>query len=177
MIYSFDGVTPNIHDSAFVAKNATVIGKITVGAHSNIWPGAVLRADFSSIVIGKYSSVQDNCVIHVEGSLDDIHAPELPVVIGDYCTVGHGAILHGCTLDDRVLVGSNAVIFNGVSIGEGTIIGMGSVIPDNKEIPSKSVVVGVPGKVVRRLTEEEWQRSRSHAELYAALADRYKNIL
>jgi carbonic anhydrase/acetyltransferase-like protein (isoleucine patch superfamily) len=177
MIYSFDGATPRIDDTAYVALNATVIGKITIDAHSSIWPGAVLRADFSSITIGTYSSVQDNCVIHVEGSLDDMHSPELPAVIGDYCTVGHGAILHGCTLGDRVLVGSNAVIFNGVSIGDGAIIGMGSVVPDNKEIPSKSVVVGVPGKVVRTLTEEEWNRAKLHAELYAALADRYKNIL
>ncbi|MBU7042452.1 MAG: gamma carbonic anhydrase family protein [Theionarchaea archaeon] len=177
MIYPFDGVTPRIHETAYVAKNASVIGDITLSAHSSVWPGAVLRADFSSITIGKYTSVQDNCVIHVEGSLEDIHAPELPVVIREYCTIGHGAILHGCTLGNRVLVGSNAVIFNGVTVGDGAIIGMGSVIPDNKEIPSKSVVVGVPGKVVRTVTEEEWERAKIHAELYATLADRYKTII
>lgn len=177
MIYPFDGITPRIHDTAYVAKNASVIGDITLSAHSSIWPGAVLRADFSSITIGKYTSVQDNCVIHVEGSLEEVHAPELPVVIGDYCTIGHGAILHGCALGNRVLVGSNAVIFNGVTVGDGAIIGMGSVIPDNKNIPSKSVVVGVPGKIVRTLTEKEWERAKIHAELYAALADRYKTIL
>jgi len=177
MIYPFDGITPQIHDTAYVAENATVIGKVKIDTHSSIWPGAVLRADFSSITIGRYSSVQDNCVIHVEGSLDDVESPELPVVIGDYCTIGHGAILHGCSIGNRVLVGSNAVIFNNVIIGDGTIIGMGSVIPDNKKIPPRSVVVGIPGKIVRKLTEEEWDRAKKHAELYAALADRYRNIL
>ena len=177
MIYSFDGISPKIHETSYVAQNATVIGKVIIDAHSSVWPGAVLRADFSSITVGKYSSIQDNCVIHVEGSLDDIESPELPVVIGDYCTIGHGAILHGCSIGNRVLIGSNAVIFNNVTIGEGTIIGMGSVVPDNKVLPPRSVVVGVPGRSVRTLTEEEWERAKIHAELYATLADRYKNII
>ena len=176
MIYPFDGKTPHIHPDAYVAQNATVIGDIDIGAHSSIWPGAVLRADLSSITIGEYTSIQDNCVVHVEGSLSH-PSPETAALIGNYCTVGHGAILHGCTIGDRSLVGAQAVIFNNATIGEGSIIGMGAVISDNKEIPPRSVVMGVPGRVVRTVTEEEWNTSKAHAELYSELASKYKGIL
>jgi carbonic anhydrase/acetyltransferase-like protein (isoleucine patch superfamily) len=176
MIYPFDGKTPRIHKSAFTAQNSTIIGDVDIGAHSSIWPGAVLRADFSSITIGKYTSIQDNCIIHVEGSLSN-PAPESPAVVGDYCTVGHGAILHGCTIGDRSLVGAQAVIFNNATIGEGSIVGMGAVISDNKEIPPRSVVMGVPGRIFRKVTEEEWNISKAHAELYSELASKYKGIL
>jgi carbonic anhydrase/acetyltransferase-like protein (isoleucine patch superfamily) len=176
MIYPFEGKTPRIHKSAFTAQNSTIIGNVDIGAHSSIWPGAVLRADLSSITIGEYTSIQDNCVVHVEGSLS--HAsPETAAFIGNYCTVGHGAVLHGCTIGDRSLVGAHAVIFNNATIGDGSIVGMGAVISDNKEIPPRSVVMGVPGRVVRKVTEEEWNISKAHAELYSELASKYKGIL
>jgi carbonic anhydrase/acetyltransferase-like protein (isoleucine patch superfamily) len=173
MLYSFEGNLPRIHETAYIAHNAIIIGDVEIGAHSSVWPGAVLRADFSSITVGNYSSVQDTCVIHVEGSLDN-EAPEYPAVIKDYCTIGHGAVLHGCTIGERVLIGANATIFNNATINEGSIIGMGCVIADNKVIPPRKVVVGVPGRIVRDVTAEEWERSKIHAELYAALADKYK---
>ena len=176
MIYPFDGKTPRIHKSAFTAQNSTIVGDVAIGAHSSIWPGAVLRADLSSITIGEYTSIQDNCVVHVEGSLFH-HSPETAALIGNYCTVGHGAILHGCTIGDRSLVGAQAVIFNNATIGEGSIIGMGAVISDNKEIPPRSVVMGVPGRVVRTVTEKEWDMSKAHAELYSKLASKYRGIL
>ena len=175
MIYSFNGKTPRIHKSVYTAENSTIIGDFDIKAHSSVWPGAVLRADFSSITIGKYTSIQDNCVIHVEGSR--VHpAPEYPAVIGDYYTVGHGAVLHGCTLSTRVLIGANAVVFNNAVIGEGSIIGMGCIIPDNKKIPPRSVVVVVPGRIVRKVTEQEWEQSKNHAELYCHLAHMYKTL-
>ncbi|MGC1122408.1 MAG: gamma carbonic anhydrase family protein [Candidatus Methanofastidiosia archaeon] len=176
MILSFEGKTPRIHETAFIAKNATVVGDVAVGAHSSVWPGAVLRGDFSSITIGRYSSIQDNCVIHVEGTFNPADV-KVPAVIGNYCTIGHGAMLHGCTIQDRALVGAMAVIFNNATIGEGSIVGMGSVIPDNKEIAARKVVVGVPGRAVRDITEEEWERSKAHALLYAELAEKYRHIL
>ncbi|MBU7018443.1 MAG: gamma carbonic anhydrase family protein [Theionarchaea archaeon] len=176
MIYPFEDSTPRIHKNAYVAQNATLVGNIEVGAYSSIWPGAVLRADLSSITIGEYTSIQDNCVIHVEGDLQT-PSSESPVILGDYCTVGHGAVLHGCTIGDRVLIGAQAVIFNNATIGTGSIIGMGSVIPDNKKIPPRSVIIGVPGKIVREITEEEWKRSKAHAVLYSELAKKYKTIL
>lgn len=176
MIYPFEGKAPEIDQTAYIAKNATIVGDVSIGAHASVWPNAVLRGDFSSITIGTYSSIQDTCVIHVDGSLSD-SGPESPAVINNYCTIGHGALLHGCLLENRVLVGANAVIFNNVVIGEGSIVGMGCVIPDNKEIPPRSVVMGVPGKIVREVTEKEWEQAKAHAELYAELADKYKSIL
>lgn len=176
MIHSFEGKTPRIHESVYVAKNATIIGNVHIGVHSSVWPGAVLRGDFSSITIGKYTSVQDNCVIHSEGSIFTFSYPDYPAVIGDYCTVGHGAVLHGCTIGDRTLIGAHAVIFNNADIGEGSLIGMGCVVPDHKQIPPRSVVVGVPGRVIREVTHEEWEQSKTHAECYAQLAARYKEL-
>jgi carbonic anhydrase/acetyltransferase-like protein (isoleucine patch superfamily) len=176
MIYPFEGVKPRIHETAYVAKNATVVGNVEIGAHSSIWPGAVLRGDLSSITIGRYTSIQDNCVIHVEGSLSDPSTGS-PAVIGNYCTIGHGALLHGCIIGERVLIGAHAAVFNNARIGDGSILGMGCVISDNKEIPSRRVVVGIPGRIVREVTEEEWTRSKAHAELYAELAEKYKKIL
>lgn len=176
MILSFEGKTPHIDETAFIAGNATIVGDVVVGAHSSIWPGAVLRGDFSSITIGRYSSIQDNCVIHVEGTFNPADA-EFPTVIGDYCTIGHGAMLHGCHIEDRTLVGAMAVVFNNATIGKGSIVGMGSVIPDNKKIAARKVVVGVPGRAVRDVTDEEWKRSKAHALLYAELAEKYRHIL
>jgi carbonic anhydrase/acetyltransferase-like protein (isoleucine patch superfamily) len=176
MILSFEGKTPRIDETAFIAKNATVVGEVTIGAHSSVWPGAVLRGDFSSITIGRYTSIQDNCVIHVEGTLNPKDV-KVPTVIGNYCTIGHGAMLHGCKIQDRALVGAMAVIFNNATVGEGSIVGMGSVIPDNKEIAARKVVVGVPGRVVRDVTEDEWERAKAHALLYAELAEKYRHIL
>ena len=174
MICPFNGITPHIHKSAYIAENATIIGDVRVGVQSSVWPGAVLRGDFSSITIGKYTSIQDNCVIHAEGNISGSFYPEYPAVIGDFCTVGHGAVLHGCTIGDRTLVGAHALVFNNTTIGTGSIIGMGSVVPENKEVPPRSVVVGIPGKVIRKVTEEEWERSKTHAEVYAELAQKYK---
>ncbi len=176
MICPFEGKLPRIDATAYIAKNATIVGDVEIGAHSSVWPGAVLRADLSSITIGKYTSIQDNCVIHVEGSLTH-KPPDYPALISDYVTIGHGAILHGCTIGERVLVGANASIFNNAVIGEGSIIGMGAIIADDKKIPPRSVVIGVPGRVVRQVTEEEWERSKSHAELYSELAKKYRDIL
>jgi carbonic anhydrase/acetyltransferase-like protein (isoleucine patch superfamily) len=151
----------------FVAENATIVGDVTLGKNTGIWFGAVLRADNDSITVGDGSNIQDNCVVHVS----DKH----PVTIGKNVSIGHGAIVHGCTIKDRVLVGMGAIILNGAEIGEDTIIGAGAVVTENKIIPPGSLVMGVPGKVIKELTEDQKRSIERKAEIYRGLAERYAN--
>ena len=155
------------NSTEFVAGNATIVGDVTLGKKTGIWFGAVLRADNDSITVGDGSNIQDNCVVHVS----DKH----PVTIGKNVSIGHGAIVHGCTIKDRVLVGMGAIILNGAEIGEDTIIGAGAVVTENKVIPPGSLVMGVPGKVIKELTEEQKISIARNAEVYIALAERYAN--
>jgi len=149
----------------FVAGNATVIGNVTVGKHVGIWFGAVIRADKDRIVIGDRSNIQDNCVVHTSKGF--------PVIIGNDVSVGHGAILHGCTIGSRVLVGMGAIIINGAKIGEGSIIGAGAVITEGKIIPANSVVIGVPGRIVRQTDQDQQQHILNNAVSYVELAREY----
>jgi carbonic anhydrase/acetyltransferase-like protein (isoleucine patch superfamily) len=149
----------------FMAGNATVIGDITVGNQVGIWFGAVIRADKDRIVIGNRSNIQDNCVVHTSKGF--------PVTIGNDVSVGHGAILHGCTIDNKVLVGMGAIILNGAKIGTGSIIGAGTVVTEGKDIPPDSVVIGVPGKVVRQTDPGQQQHILNNAASYVELAREY----
>ena len=133
----------------FAAGNATIIGDVTVGEKVGIWFGAVIRADKDRIVIGDRSNIQDNCVVHTSKGF--------PVTIGTDVSVGHGAILHGCTIGNQVLIGMGAIIINGAKIGDGSIIGAGAVITEGKVIPPDSVVIGVPGKVVKQTDADQHQ--------------------
>lgn len=151
----------------FVAGNATVIGEVTVGKQVGIWFGAVIRADKDRIVIGDRSNIQDNCVVHTSKGF--------PVVIGNDVSVGHGAILHGCTIGNQVLVGMGAIIINGARVGEGSIIGAGAVITEGKDIPPNSVVIGVPGKIVRQTDNVQQQHILNNAVSYVELAREYSN--
>jgi carbonic anhydrase/acetyltransferase-like protein (isoleucine patch superfamily) len=149
----------------FVAGNATVIGDITLGNQVGIWFGAVIRADKDRIVIGDRSNIQDNCVVHTSKGF--------PVTIGNDVSVGHGAILHGCTIDDKVLVGMGAIILNGAKIGNGSIIGAGTVITEGKDIPPDSVVIGVPGRIVKQTDPDQQQHILNNAASYVELAKEY----
>jgi carbonic anhydrase/acetyltransferase-like protein (isoleucine patch superfamily) len=149
----------------FAAATATVIGDITFGKEVGIWFGAVIRADKDRITIGDRSNIQDNCVVHTSKGF--------PVILGNDVSVGHGAILHGCLIQDQVLVGMGAVVLNGAKVGRGSIIGAGSVITEGKEIPPNSVVVGVPGKIVKQTDEEQQQHILSNALSYVELAREY----
>ena len=153
---------PVIHETAFVADNATVRGNVTIGEGAGIYFGAVLRAETDPITIGPGSNIQDNCVVHTSAG----H----PVSIGEDVSVGHGAILHGCTIRDRVLVGMGAIILNGAVIGEESIIGAGALVSEGKEIPPRSLVLGVPGKIVRGVSEEEVAGIVRNAASYVTLA-------
>lgn len=158
--------TPQIHPSVFVAPNVTVMGNVSVGAESSLFFGAVLRAEIESVVIGERTNIQDNCILHIDEGF--------PLTVGNDCTIGHGAILHGCTIGDNTLVGMGAIVLNGAVIGRDCIIGAGALIPQGVVIPDGSLVVGAPGKVRREVTEEEKASSLDTARRYMEEAEGYK---
>ena len=149
----------NIHKTARIAQGAIVYGDVSVGEKSNIWYHAVVRGDSDSITIGKYSNVQDNCTVHV----DTGH----PVEIGDYVTIGHGAVVHGCKIGNRCLIGMGAIILNDAVIEDDCVIGAGALIAQGKTIPKGSLVVGNPGRVMRSVSEEEKKHVMDNALHYA----------
>lgn len=151
----------------FLAPNATVLGEVTLGDRVGIWFGAVVRGDRDRIAIGADSNVQDNCVVHC--------SPGHPVEIGREVSVGHGAVLHGCIIGDRVLIGMGAVVLNGALIGPDSVIGAGAVVTEGATIPPGSVVLGVPGRVVKETTGEQRAQIRKNAATYVELAGRYRN--
>lgn len=169
MIVKFRNKTPQVDHTALVVENATLVGEVYVGKYSSIWFSAVLRADINLISIGEYSSIQDGSVVHV--------AENLPTKIGNYVTIGHGAILEGCIVEDNVLIGSGANILNEVTIGKNSIIAAGTVVTPRTIIPANSMVMGIPGKVVRKITEDEAFHLREHAEGYVQLMKEYKKML
>lgn len=150
---------------SFIAENATVLGDLTLGRETSVWYGAVLRADKDRIVLGDLSNVQDNAVIHTSKGF--------PALIGSEVSIGHGAILHGCTISDRVLVGMGAIVLNGAVVGADCLIGAGAVVTEGSVIPPGSVVVGVPGKVIKQVTEDQKRHIVQNASNYWELAGRY----
>jgi len=165
MLKPFDDFYPAIGEEVFISDRAIVIGKVTLRKGVNVWDFAVIRGDLDSIFIDEFTNIQENVIIHVD--------EEKPVYIGKYVTVGHSAVLHGCKIGDNTLIGMGAIILDGAIIGENSIIGAGSLVPQDKEIPPYSVVLGVPGKVVRNVTEEEIRNIRKNAELYYELSKKY----
>ncbi len=166
-IYALDGHAPRLPPKGeyFIAPTAAVIGRVTLERQVSIWFGAVLRGDNEPIVIGEGSNIQDNCVLHTD--------PGFPLTIGRNVVVGHAVILHGCTIGDNVLVGMGATIMNGARIGENAVIAAGALIPEGREIPPKALVVGMPGKVRRTLTDDEVARLLAGAETYRKKIPRY----
>jgi carbonic anhydrase/acetyltransferase-like protein (isoleucine patch superfamily) len=161
------GIDTKITSNAFIADNATILGDVEIGSQASIWFGVVLRADKDRITIGNRSNIQDNTDIHTSAGY--------PVMVGDDVSVGHGAILHGCKISNEVLVGMGAIIMNGAVIGEGSVIGAGCVITEGKVIPPGSVVLGVPGKVVRKTDETQLAHIRDNAMNYIELSGRYRH--
>ncbi len=160
------GRSPDIDSTSWVAPDAVLSGAVTLGAGSSVWFTAVLRADLADITIGTGSNVQDGCVLHAD--------PDLPLTIGADVSIGHRAVVHGCTVGDNVLIGMGAVVLNGARIGDGSIIAAGSVVLEGTEVPPGSLVAGLPGKVRRALTEEERAAITRNAEEYAKLAAAYR---
>jgi len=154
--------TPDLSAAAFVAADAKIMGDVRLGNDSSVFYGSVLRGDIESIIIGEGSNVQDGSVIHL--------ADDLPAVIGAYCTIGHGAIVHACTVRDECLIGMRAVVLDGAEIGEQCLIAAGSVVTPRTKIPAGSMVMGMPAKVVRPLSSAERAGLREWAEKYIHVA-------
>ena len=166
MIRSYRGAVPKISASAYVDPSAQVIGKVEVGERSSIWPNVTARGDVHTITIGDDSNIQDNSCLHCD-------APLYPLIIGNRVTVGHMVMLHGCTIEDDCLIGIGAVVLNGARIGRGSVIAAGAVVPEGAQVPEGSMVMGVPGKVKRSVTDEERQRFSRNALHYVEAARVY----
>ena len=158
MIQSCHGHTPAIHPTARVAENATLVGDVTLGDRASIWYGAVLRGDSAPITVGADTNIQDNAVVHCDAGF--------PAVIGSGVTVGHGAILHGCTVEDGTLIGMGAILLNGCVIGKNSLVAAGALVTQNAVIPPESLVVGSPARVLRPLRPEELETQAGDALHY-----------
>lgn len=159
----------DIHDTAFVAPNATVVGRVTIGREASVWFGAVIRAELDTVTIGDRSNIQDGTIVHV----DQGH----PVVIGQNVTVGHRAVIHGAIVEDNCIVGIGAILLNGCRIGANSIVGAGALVPEGKAYPPNSVLMGIPAKVVKTLTDEQAARVASGAEHYVMFGAAYARRL
>ncbi len=159
MLRPFGTVLPTVHPSAYIDASAQVIGDVTIGAESSIWMCAVVRGDVNRIRIGRRSNVQDGSVVHV---MKDTH----PTTIGDEVTIGHAAVIHGCTIEDRCLIGMGAIVLNGARVGAGSIVAAGTLLVEGAAIPPRSLVMGTPGKVRRELADDEVVEIQAYAARY-----------
>jgi carbonic anhydrase/acetyltransferase-like protein (isoleucine patch superfamily) len=160
-LITVDGHTPQVDPGAWIAPGAVVAGRVTIGDETGVWYTAVVRGDMDAITIGAGTSIQDGTVVHSD--------PGFPAVVGDGVTVGHRAVVHGCTVEDDCLVGMGAVILNGATVGRGSIIAAGAVVSQGVTVPPGSLVAGVPGKVRRETTEGELEFVRASAAAYRHL--------
>ncbi|MGR3463659.1 gamma carbonic anhydrase family protein [Limimaricola sp.] len=168
-IYALDGEAPEIDATAWVAPGAHVIGRVTLAPGSSVWFGSTLRGDNERITLGENSNVQENCVLHTDMGY--------PLDIGAGVTVGHKAMLHGCTIGENSLIGMGATVLNGAKIGRDCLIGAGALVTEGKEIPDGSLVMGAPGKVVRQLDAEAIEKLRQSALSYRDNAARFRDGL
>ncbi|HRW20035.1 MAG TPA: gamma carbonic anhydrase family protein [Dermatophilaceae bacterium] len=166
MILEVGEHAPQIAPTAWVAPTATVVGNVVVEAGASIWYGVVIRADRERITVGPDSNIQDNSVLHAD--------PGSPVRIGRSVTVGHSAVVHGCTVEDGSLVGMHSTVLNGAVVGAGSLVAANALVPEGSVVPPRSLVAGVPATVRRELTDEESARLRHSAEVYAALRDLHR---
>ncbi|SEE87785.1 gamma carbonic anhydrase family protein [Ruania alba] len=164
--WQLGSAVPHVHPEAWLAPGCVVIGDVTLGAHASIWYGAVVRADQEEIAIGDRSNLQDGVVAHSD--------PGIPLRVGAGVTVGHNAVLHGCQVDDGVLIGMGARLLNGSSVGAGSLVAAGALVPEGMTIPAGVLAVGAPAKVRRDLTEEEVANLRRSAGEYVSLAHRHR---
>jgi carbonic anhydrase/acetyltransferase-like protein (isoleucine patch superfamily) len=154
-----------IHPSVYLAAGVRIVGDVTIGEESSVWFNAVLRGDCERIHIGRRTNIQDNCVLHAD--------PGFPCTLGDGVTVGHGAVVHGAEIGDNVVIGMHAVVMNGAKIGADSIVGVGAIVTEGTVVPPGSLVVGLPGKVKRSLTDEEREHNRHSAAHYVENARRF----
>ncbi|CAN5295543.1 gamma carbonic anhydrase family protein [soil metagenome] len=169
LLVTVDGRTPQLHPESWVAPNASLVGHVKIAARVSIWYSAVLRAESEPIEIGFGSNIQDGTVVHVD--------PEFPVCIGTGVTVGHNVVLHGCTVEDHTLIGMGAVILNGAVIGGGSLVAAGAVVPQGMVVPPRSLVAGVPGRVIRELSQAEIANNWHSATTYQRRIDLYRGAV
>ena len=166
MIWELDGIAPDIAADAWIAPDAQIIGRVVIEPGASIWWGAVLRGDNEEIRIGRGSNVQDLCCLHTD--------PGFPLTIGANVTVGHKAMLHGCTIGDDSLIGMGATVLNGAKIGTGSLIGASALVSEGKDIPDRVLVMGAPGRVVREIDEAQYQGLLDSAARYQANGARFR---
>lgn len=164
MIRSFNGKTPRIARSAFISEAAYIVGDVEIGEHSNVWPGAVIRADFAAIKIGSHVDIEDNCTLHAGNDME----------IGDNVIVGHGAVVHSSRVGNRVLIGMNATTLHNSEIGDYCIVAAGSVVTEGMKVPPGAFVVGVPAKVKSQVSEKQKGWMEAHEGFYPDLAEQYR---
>jgi len=167
MLIEFGGKVPVVDASAFIEESARLIGDVTVGAHSSVWYYSVLRGDIHYIKIGSYTNIQDQVILHVTEETN-------PTIIGDYVTVGHRAMLHGCTIKDHCLIGIGSVILDGAVINEYSLVAAGSVVPPHSVYPPHSLIIGLPAKFLRKVSQKDIEMIDAHALDYAALKTKYE---
>ncbi|MFJ6375944.1 gamma carbonic anhydrase family protein [Pseudarthrobacter oxydans] len=167
-LYPFAGTTPAVHETVFVAPTASIIGNATLARDSSAFYGVSVRADTAAITVGEGSNLQDNVVLHAD--------PGFPCTVGDRVSVGHAAVVHGCTVEDDCLIGMGATVLNGAVIGAGSLVAAGAVVLEGTVVPPRSLVAGVPGKVRRELTEEEYDGVRANAARYRELAAAHRDL-
>lgn len=168
-IYALDGISPDLHDDCWIAPDANVIGKVSVGQGVSVWFGATIRGDNERITLGDGCNIQENSVLHTD--------PGYPLDIGAGVTVGHKAMLHGCTIGEGALIGMGAIILNGAVIGKNALIGAGAMVTEGKHIPDGALVMGTPGKVVRQLDQQALASMRGNAERYVENMRRFRDGL
>jgi carbonic anhydrase/acetyltransferase-like protein (isoleucine patch superfamily) len=168
-IYQLGDLVPEVADTAWVAEGAQVIGGVTLEENVNIWPGAVLRGDTDRITVGANTNIQDGTVVHADHGY--------PARVGRNVTIGHQAMIHGCTIGDNTLIGIQAIVLNGAKIGRNCLVGAGALVTEGKEFPDGSMILGAPAKVVRQLTPEQIASQQRSADHYADNARRYQRDL
>ncbi len=161
MLRPYRGQLPRVHPSAFIDDSAQVIGDVEIGEESSVWMCVVIRGDVHRIRIGRRTNVQDGTIVHV---MKDTH----PTLIGSDVTIGHQAMVHGCTIEDRCLIGMGAILLNGVTVGTGSIIAAGTLLPEGTQVPPRSLVMGSPGKVRRTLSDADLDEIQMYADRYVA---------
>jgi len=164
-IITYKGHTPEIHETAFIADHAVLVGRVAVRQHASVWFHTVARADINSITIGAYTNIQDGIVLHV--------GDDFACEIGAYVTAGHRACLHGCVVEDNCLIGIGAIVLNGARIGSHSIVGAGALVTEGTHIPPYSLALGIPAKVVKTFGPEQEEKIRYWAEKYARVKDTY----
>lgn len=166
MLMPYKKWNPEIDPSSWIAEQAILIGRVSVGGHSSVWFNSVLRGDINYIKVGQYTNIQDFSILHV----GDNH----PVLVGDYVTVGHGARVHGCIINNNCLIGIGAIILNGATISDNTVIAAGALVPEGRHLEGRKLYMGVPVKPVRDLTDSEIELNMEWAKKYAKVAQSYK---